>query len=464
MVDQCYAFDALLGPAGWLSPGYVQVDEHGVIRDVATSPGAGIATTNIGGIAIPGMPNVHSHAFQRAIAGRTEFRGGRDDDSFWSWRQAMYSCALRVTPEQLRAIATWCYVEMLEAGMTSVGEFHYLHHQPDGTRYDEPAELALQTVAAADDAGIAMTCLPVLYSRGGFGRPPESQQRRFVHDDADAYFELVRRVACERGPHLRRVGIAPHSLRAVAADDLEAVVARVRAVDKAAPIHMHVAEQAAEVEACIEHLGARPVRWLLDHVGVDSQWCLVHATHVEPDEVTALAASGATVGLCTTTEANLGDGHFPLPEYLAKDGALAIGSDSQIEIDPCAELRWAEYEHRLLRQRRAVLTTPSIPHLGRRLWERCAAGGASALDQATGVLAPGLAADLVVLDAEHERLTGMTTDLALDAFVFSAGKSAVRDVMVGGVWQVRGGAHRDRARLLAEFRHAMGQLWESPHV
>lgn len=452
-------FDSLLGPDGWLTPGYLDFDSRGRIEYVGKTPSPGLQTENYGGIAIPGMPNLHSHAFQRAIAGRGE--RGRGKDSFWTWRKAMYDCALQLTPAQVEAISAWCYVEMLEAGMTSVGEFHYLHHDPEGRSYANPAEMSLRVAEAANLAGIGLTHLPVFYAHSGIGAAPTEAQRRFVHSDPDTFLALLDRLEMPAGHMLRRVGIAPHSLRAVTMAELHALLAGMAPRDDRAPVHIHIAEQRAEVEACQEHLGARPVDYLLDHAAVDAHWCLVHATHVVAEEVQRMARSGACLGLCTSTEANLGDGSFPLPEYLAAGGTMGIGSDSQIEVDPCAELRWAEYQHRLREQRRAVLAGlgDGSPHPGRLLWETSAKGGAQALGQDCGQLAPGKLADVVVLDPTHPRMLEVRRDLRLDAFVFSAGPGAVRDVMVGGRWQVRNGEHLRRREIYADFAGVMKQLF-----
>ncbi|MCC7330687.1 MAG: formimidoylglutamate deiminase, partial [Gammaproteobacteria bacterium] len=329
---------------------------------------------------LPGMPNVHSHAFQRALAGCTEW-AGPGADSFWSWRERMYALARQLAPADIEAIATWLYVEMLEAGYTSVCEFHYLHHQPDGRPYADPAATSRALIRAAAAAGIRLTLLPVLYQQGGFGgRPPGPAQRAFVHA-LPGYFALLEALRGGQGP-LLRVGIALHSLRAVAPGALDEVLAWRAATDPQCPVHIHVAEQPREVAECQAWSGRRPVEWLLERGVVDAHWCLVHATHMTGGEARALAQSGAVAGLCPTTEANLGDGLFPLAEFLAAGGRIGIGSDSHVSVSPVEELRWLEYGQRLATGRRNVAATAAEPHCGARLFRAAVAGGARALGQA----------------------------------------------------------------------------------
>jgi len=456
-------FDAVLGEEGWHAPGRIEIDAAGGIARIGAATPSG-PCVDIPGVAIPGIPNLHSHAFQRALAGHGEVRGA-SDDSFWTWREAMYDLALRVDPEQVEAIAAMAYAEMLEAGMTSVGEFHYLHHDPAGSAYADPAEMSHRVLAAAGTAGIAMTLLPVLYRHagigaGGRGVAAGARQRRFVHG-VDAFVELLG--ALRSAPALapgQRIGWAPHSLRAVAPDDLRAV----REAWREGPVHIHAAEQTQEVDEVVAALGARPVQWLLDEAGLDRDWCVVHATHLTAGECEGLARSGAVAGLCPTTEASLGDGFFAAPDYLAAGGVFGIGSDSNLRIDPAEELRWLEWGQRLLRRRRNLLAedrgAAGDPrrHVGLALFRAAVEGGAQALHQPAAGLRPGMRADIVVLDREHPQLLGHGLDSLLDAWVFASGSAAVQTVLVGGEVVVAEGRHVRRDAIERAFRRAMATL------
>ena len=341
---------------GWRSPGVLHVD-NGQIVAVSDSLPEGAPQDQVerlSGLVVPGMPNLHSHAFQRALAGLTERADRRQQDSFWTWRDRMYRLALALSPQALERIAAQLYVEMLEAGMTAVGEFHYLHHGPDGAPYQAPEEMSLRIFEAAKTANIALTHLPVLYRHGGFGTPPSKEQRRFVHHSADDFLRLVQALRPKLWPRAR-LGIAPHSLRAVDPQALTEAVRGLHTDDPEAPVHIHIAEQTKEVEDCEAALGARPVQWLLEHQPVDGRWCLVHATHMHQAETLALARSGAVAGLCPSTEANLGDGIFAAPAFVSAKGAFGIGSDSHVTIDVAEELRLLEYGQRLRDQRRNVV-------------------------------------------------------------------------------------------------------------
>jgi formimidoylglutamate deiminase len=415
---------------------------------------------HISGFVVPGMANVHSHAFQRAMAGLTEARTS-GDDSFWTWRELMYRFAARITPEQVHDVAAYLYVEMLKAGFTAVGEFHYLHHDKGGKPYADRAEMSHRVIAAADAAGISIAHLPVLYAFGGFGaRPPAAGQARFVND-AEGHAALV------AGLHTRyagtpnvRIGAAFHSLRAVDPALLKATLAALAGIDDKAPIHIHIAEQQKEVQDCIAWSGERPVAWLLDHAAVDARWCLVHATHLDEHEVARLAASGAVAGLCPTTEANLGDGIFPADTYLggANPGRIGIGSDSHIAVSVAEELRMLEYGQRLTRNRRAALATEGQPSPGARLFTETAEGGAQALGIDAGRIAPGCRADLVVLDPDHPALWNKSSAQALDAWIFAGDSGCVRHVMVGGEWRVRDRIHPREGEIARRFRAAQAAL------
>ncbi len=457
----------------WLAHGFaddvhVPFDaRHGNRLDVATG-GERADASSPGGAnprwVLPGMPNLHSHAFQRAMAGLAE-RRGPGEDSFWTWREVMYAFATRVGPDELRAIATQLYVEMLKVGYTQVCEFHYLHHQPDGTPYADPATMSLALVEAAQEAGIGLTLLPVLYMSGGFdGRALGERQRRFGHG-VDDFLRLVERLRLLESPKLR-VGIALHSLRAVPADAMRAVLDGVHDLPDphgfspaaAMPIHIHIAEQLGEVQDCLALRNARPVEWLLDHAEIDGRWCLVHATHMSDDEVRRVAMSGAVVGLCPTTEANLGDGVFPLEAYLDAGGSFGIGSDSHISVSPVEELRWLEYGQRLVTRHRNIASLADSPSVGETLYARALAGGAIASGAPIGCIEAGARADLVVLDETAPLLAGRDARHLIDTWLFAGNANLVRDVMVDGEWVVRDSRHRDEARIAVRYRAAVARL------
>jgi len=451
-----YAADALL-PTGWARDVLIEWDATGCITGVRPHAGwsqsSGVARA--AGPVLPGMPNLHSHAFQRVFAGLAEFRGA-SDDSFWSWRDRMYRVANTVTPEDLEAIATQLFVEMLEAGYTSVCEFHYLHHDIDGRPYDDRATLARVIVRAAERAGIGLTMLPVLYQQSGFGgAPPTDGQRRFI-SRTDALLDLVRALR-DASDDTVRVGLALHSLRAVTPEAIRDALAGLATIDPSAPIHVHVAEQTREVDDCVAWSGERPVAWLLDHVPVDARWCLVHATHMRDDEAARAAATGAVAGLCPTTEANLGDGIFGLPRW--GEGRWGVGSDSHITVDAAEELRMLEYSQRLSTRRRNVAATPREPHVATALTLAAAAGGAAASGRPIGVLAAGARADVVVLDGEHPAIAGLPGPAALDAHVFASGRArAIASLVVGGRAVVHGGRHPLRDEAASAFVRVRAQL------
>lgn len=455
-MSSLFAEHALLDD-GWATDVRIDIDSAGNIEAIerGTAPGS---TARARGPVIPGMPDLHGHAFQRAMAGLAEQRS-HDRDDFWSWREAMYRLVAELQPEQMHAIAAQLYVELLRAGFTAIAEFHYLHHGPDGTPYDDVAETSGQVIEAARRTGIAITHLPVLYGRGGFADEPlGAAQSRFRTDPETiaAILERLRtRYADKPCVHL---GLAPHSLRAASPENLRSAVAQLHEADASAPVHIHVAEQGAEVRACLDATGLRPVAWLLEHAAIDRRWCLVHATHTTAEEVAQLAATGAIAGLCPTTEANLGDGVFPFEELRAAGGSFGVGTDSHVGRSAADELRWLEYGQRLTRQRRNVAASPETPSVGRTLWEGAARGGAAALAQPVGAIAAGLRADLVVLDAGHVDLAGLQGDAILDAYLFSAGDSCVTDVMVGGRWVVRDGHHPDEAEIETRYRATLASL------
>jgi formimidoylglutamate deiminase len=450
-MPEFHASAALL-PDGWAEDVLIAADAAGSIAAVTSGAAPGGAR-RLRGAVIPGVPNLHSHSFQRAMAGATERRGPEGRDSFWSWREVMYRFSERLGPEEAEAIAAQLQVELLEWGFTSLAEFHYLHHQPDGTPYAEPAEMALRNLAAARRTGIGLTLLPVLYRHGGiFGLPPAPGQRRFLND-IDAYLRIVEACRSAAGEDSQAaIGHAPHSLRAVTPDMLAAVA------EEPGPLHIHIAEQQREVAECLLATGARPVQWLLDNLPVDGRWCLIHATHMNPAETAALAATGAVAGLCPTTEASLGDGFFPLPAWLAAGGRFGVGTDSHVGTAARDELRLLEVGQRLRLEARAVATSEAQPHPGRFLLDGALAGGAIACGRPVGAIAPGRRCDLVELDTEHPLLAGHAGDGLLDAWVFSGGANAVRTVIAGGRAVVEGGRHVEAGAIGAAYGQVMRRL------
>jgi formimidoylglutamate deiminase len=447
-------------PHGWSAD--VRIDVAGGRFAGVEEDATRDAATHLGRFVLPGMPNLHSHAFQRAMAGLAE-RQTNAEDSFWTWRETMYAFAGRIGPDDLRAIASQLYVEMLKAGYTHVCEFHYLHHQPDGKPYVDAAAMSLALIEAAREAGIGLTLLPTLYMTGGFdGRALSERQCRFGHE-VDAYLRLVEQLRKMENSTLR-VGVALHSLRAVPEAAMHAVLDS--GLVDAAPIHIHIAEQIGEVQDCLSLRNARPVEWLLDHAPVDARWCLVHATHMTSEETRRVAESGAVAGLCPTTEANLGDGLFPLKDYLQSGGTLGIGSDSHISVSPVEELRWLEYGQRLVTRHRNIAVSESSNSVGETLWAESVFGGAQAAGAEIGVLeggdpaAPEAAprADLFVVDDTAPLLAARDGANALDTFLFAGNANLVRDVMVAGEWVVRDFHHRDEQRIAARYRETAQRL------
>jgi formimidoylglutamate deiminase len=452
MIQGKFRFTSALTSSGWQKDVDVSVDQNGMIESVETGAKDG---TLISGIAIPAVPNVHSHAHQRLMVGLAE-RAGPGADSFWTWREAMYGFALKLSPDDLEAVAAQAYVEMLKAGFSCVGEFQYLHHQPDGSPYDEPAEMSLRCISAAEQAGIAITLLPTLYNYSGFGgQASNAGQRRFVND-ANRFLEIygTLKAVCGASP-LRRLGISPHSLRAVTPELLKTVLG---GISDEARIHIHVAEQTKEVDDCVVWSGKRPVEFLLDQFDVSSRWCAIHATHMTAGEVQRLAKSGAIAGLCPTTEANLGDGIFPADNFMREGGAIAIGSDSQITISPAEDLRMLEYSQRLRDRTRNALASGAGASTGRTLFDAVLKGGASCLDNPMGAIAIGKRCDIAVLDETHPAMTGRSGDAALDTWIFSAGNAAVKDVIVGGTHVVKVRRHIDEDRIQKKFRETVRRL------
>jgi len=445
-------FDEALLPQGWARDVRVGVDAGRIVNVASGLPAQpGDERHRIG---LPGISNLHSHAFQRGMAGLAEIRG-TTADSFWTWRDLMYRFVGRMTADDIEAVAAQAYVEMLEAGFTRVGEFHYIHHDVTGAPYANLGELAERMAAAAQAAGIGLTLLPVFYAHAGFGgRAPDPGQRRFVND-IDRFSRLMeasRRAVA--GQQEAVVGLAPHSLRAITPEELKAVLN----LAKDSPVHIHIAEQTREVDECIGWSGQRPLQWLFDHAPVDRRWCLVHATHATSAEIRAVADSGAVAGLCPVTEANLGDGTFNAPEFIAQGGVFGVGTDSNVLIGVSDELRQLEYSQRLARRVRNVMASGDTASTGRALLDGALRGGSQALGVAKSGLTEGAFADIVSLDAQNVALAGRTGDAILDSWIFGAGRSLVDCVWARGRKVVKDGRHRDRETTALRFRLAIEGL------
>nr|WP_113865191.1 formimidoylglutamate deiminase [Brenneria salicis]NMN91724.1 formimidoylglutamate deiminase [Brenneria salicis ATCC 15712 = DSM 30166]RBP65782.1 formimidoylglutamate deiminase [Brenneria salicis ATCC 15712 = DSM 30166]RLM31822.1 formimidoylglutamate deiminase [Brenneria salicis ATCC 15712 = DSM 30166] len=416
---------------GWQRDVLISWNHEGLITaaEPNSTPAEGIESVSW---LLPGMPNLHSHAFQRIFSGMAEFRQN-PADSFWSWRKLMYEFAQQITPEQLEIIATQLYQEMLAAGYTSVCEFHYVHHQPGGKPYQDAIAMSSALVRAAQCTGIGMTLLPVLYQTSGFGgQPPEVHQRRFTHDMSSflAFWDQLFGLCQSSNVKL---GLAPHSLRAINPADLQAVLSHIFAADATAPVHIHVAEQQKEVDDCLAWSGKRPVQWLLDNFDVDSRWCLIHATHMDAQEYREAADTGAVIGLCPTTEANLGDGIFDYRQWQMYKGSWGIGSDSHITVNAAEELLQLEYSQRLRNQQRNICCNSVEPDVATYLYRKALQGGAQASGRLISGIQAGQYADFVELDAEHPALAGISSDYLLAAHVFASSRqTAIRRVWTSG--------------------------------
>ena len=456
-MNRLYARNALL-PEGWGKDVLVEWDANGTIVRVDTGvavPAGAQLIAPVVEYALPGMINLHSHSFQRALGGRTE-KAGETKDSFWTWRDLMYRFARNITPEHIEAIAAQLFSECLRHGYTSMCEFHYVQRAPDGAMYPRPAETAERVIAAARLAGIGITMLPVLYSYSGFGESALKPEQQRFKTDAQDVLRIVEALEPLRDARTE-VGVAPHSLRAASVAQMNEVLAT---LPGERPVHIHIAEQTQEVQQSLDWSGSRPVQWLLDQVDVNERWCLVHATHLVRDEVERMARSGAVAGLCPTTEANLGDGLFPLEAFLAEGGRFGIGSDSHISQSAVEELRWLEYGQRLQHQRRNIAVSAGERNVGDFLWQGALRGGAQASGRPVGALAPGRRADMIVLDDQHPNLYGLALDEVLGSFVFCGNDNLVKDVMVGGQWVVRNQQHVAQQAIAARFKQTLAELRE----
>jgi formimidoylglutamate deiminase len=450
-MNALFARHALL-PEGWRRDVHIAWNDNGdllaVTPDAPAPEGVPVAE-----LVVPGMVNLHSHAFQRALGGLTE-TAGEGPDSFWTWRDLMYRFARNITPEHIEAIAAQLFSECLRHGYTSVCEFHYVQRDPAGAMYPRPAETAERVVAASKIAGIGVTMLPVLYSWSGFGEQPLKPEQNRFRTGAGDVLRIIDALEPLRDAQTE-VGVAPHSLRAASLAQVREVLA---ALPANRPVHIHIAEQQGEIDQSLAHTGARPVRYLMDNVDIDARWCLVHATHLDEGETAALAASGAVAGLCPTTEANLGDGLFPLAPFLAAGGRFGVGSDSHISQSPVEELRWLEYGQRLLHQRRNVAASRAQRNVGDFLWQGALQGGALAAGRPVGALEAGRRADLLVLDSSHPNLDGAAPAEVLGKFVFCGNDNLVRDVMVGGRWVVQGHRHVAQDAIAQRYKQAIAEL------
>lgn len=453
-----YAAHHALLPSGW-QEGVRFETENGVFSKIE------IAAARQGdeqlGVVLPGVPNLHSHAFQRLFAGLTE-RRTHSHDTFWTWREAMFAAALQVTPEAQYTTAKLLYATMLEQGYTSVGEFHYLHAQPQS----DALEMCEALVRAAQETGIALTLLPVLYRQGGFNHAPLKEGQHSFALERDAYANLVLELSRRYAHDTRvRLGLAPHSLRAVTPEDMKWLLELLHSLPDTTPVHIHVAEQEREVQECLEHLKARPVEWLMGNVPLDKRWCLIHATHLLSHEVKGIAKAGATVALCPTTEASLGDGFFPFTDYLQHEGRFGIGTDSQVCVSPWEELRLVETTARLQHRQRNLSATERVSS-GERLLSKATATG-HVLQHPHGLVV-GASADLVTLNHEHPLLAGLGPATMLDTLIFAHSEGMIQQVMCGGVWRVKTGRHvqhdDEASRAFARLRGHLAERLPSLRV
>lgn len=435
-VNRIFAERALL-PGGWAENVAISLDASGHIAAIETGSTAASGAERAAGPLVPAIANLHSHAFQRAMAGLAEVAGS-GDDSFWTWREEMYRTVGLVNPDDVEAIAAKLYMEMLKGGFGHVAEFHYLHHQADGTPYADPAEMSLRILAAARTTGIGLTHLPVFYAHANFGGvDPNPGQRPFLHDP-DRFLALLQRLEplCREAGHT--LGYAIHSLRAATPEEMRTIL---DAAPVRGPIHIHVAEQTKEVDDSLAWSGRRPVQWLLDEMPVNERWCAIHATHLTDDERQRLARSGAVAGLCPATEANLGDGIFPAVDFMAEGGIFGVGTDSHVATSVAEELRLLEYGQRLRDRRRNRLASGPGASIGRTIFDAAHKGGAQAAGQKTSGIAVGARADFVVLDGDNPYIAAASDNQILDRWLFALGGESVRDVMVAGEWKIRNGRH-----------------------
>ena len=446
--------DSALLADGWHGGVRIEIGPQGTITALTSGTTAQPGDQRAKGPVLPTLTNCHSHAFQRAMAGLAE-TAGSTEDSFWTWRVMMYRLAGLLTPDDMQAVAAKLYSELLKGGFGRVTEFHYVHHQADGTAYATPGETSLRILAAAQEVGIGLTHLPVFYAQSGFGgAEPNAGQRPFLHD-VERFLRLLESLETPFARGGATLGAAIHSLRAATPEQMQALLSSGLTHG---PIHIHVGEQEKEVEDCLAWSGRRPVEWMLDELPVDARWCAIHATHMTEAETVRLAASGAVAGLCPATEANLGDGIFPATQFLAKGGTIAIGTDSHVATSVAEELRLLEYGQRLRDRRRNRLVVGPGASAGRTMIEAVLKGGAQAAGQATFGLAVGAPADLLVLDGASPYLAAAQGDQILDRWLFALGGDAVRDVMVAGQWRIEDGRHAQDEAIDRAFAAVLRRL------
>ena len=441
----------------WENGVRIKVSDQGLITKVELNSDR-VKTDEIYGTGIPGIPNIHSHSFQRIMAGLSEYKLSQGDD-FWTWRELMYRYANQISPANLAAIATQLYIEMVKSGYTGVAEFHYIHRKKGGLHYDNPATLSESIIEAAKTAGINLTLLPVSYMYSGFGQEPLSSEQRRFGNDVENYLELLQLVSKSTSIYQNaNLGMAFHSLRALSPEAMNEILSEFNRSWPHSPIHIHIAEQTKEVNDCLAWCGKRPVEWLLQNHEVDDRWCLVHATHLTSPEINSLAKSGAIAGLCPTTEANLGDGFFPLRQFLDAGGHIAIGSDSNSSVSPVEEMRWLEYGQRLVTRSRNVVSSEGVLHTGSSLFDNCTIGGAKALGQKTGVIKEGYQADILVLDDNAANFASTPSEFALDTFIFNGNRNLISDVMVSGQWQVKNYKHVNEEYAEEQFKKTLSLI------
>ncbi len=449
-----FRFKGMLQREDWLAPAYVGVDEGGIIRYLSSvAPKEGIAVEAVDGFALPGFQNTHSHAFQYAMAGWAENHPAGTNDDFWSWREEMYACALSINPDEAEAIAAMLYAELVRQGYTHVAEFHYLHHDRDGRPYTHRAEMAGRMIAAAQSAGIRITLVPVFYQRGGFGKPPEERQRRFISETVDDYFQLLEASKSVIDQHPgTRLGVSAHSLRAVELSDIKKIVDQ---SPKELPFHIHVAEQKKEVADCIAYSKERPMQWVLNNLPVNERFNLVHATHLDDEEVSRLAATGAHVVLCPSTEGNLGDGIFRMKDYVRAGGRWTIGTDSHIGINPMEELRMIDYRQRLVTNRRNTFDGDAAHYL---VNEAVTAGRVAMGRENEEHFAPGLPMDAVVYKASSHLVQDAPLKNLTAILVYTSDSSRILGTLIGGRWIVNNQHHVRGEGIKREFSKAIRSL------
>ena len=447
----------LLAKSGWRKNAYVHVSDRGLITAIEQKAPA-TAVTQLKGYVIPGFQNGHSHSFQYAMAGLAEFLPDNSkQDDFWTWREAMYNLALRISPEQLEAIATMLYSEMLRNGTTHVVEFHYLHNDPSGRPYANRAELSERLMNAAETAGIELTLIPVFYHQGGFGKAAEEKQRRFLSKNVGDYLSLVEMVQsrCQSRNYDSTAGSGVHSLRAASPEQIKDI-ARNR---QPGPFHLHIAEQQKEIDDCKAFLGKRPVEWALQDLSINQSFCFTHATHMTKEETTSLGKSGATVIICPSTEGNLGDGFFNFLDYRQAGGSYTIGSDSHIGLSPLEELRWLDYVQRLRSERRNIICTNPLEDSALTLISESWSGGRKARGDFTiEFFAIGSSFDAVLLDSDHPVLVEKPEPRILGAAIYGGDSSAISKVIRRGNVVVKDGRHVGFESIRSGYRSALQSL------